>query len=212
VRTLAAVLALSGRAGRTRLGGKIDAGFEAPGRARLELPAPGRPYFTFVANGNEATLVLPRDKRVLRGAPPEATLEALAGVSLGPDELRSIVAGCGYGAGAPASGREFPGGWAAIDVGGTTNWIQQIDGTWRLVAALRGPIEVRYGDFQSGRPLTIRLLSTPGQTGPAVNVTIRPSQVDINQPLGPEVFQVEVPADATPLTLDELRQAGPLGR
>jgi len=29
-------------------------------------------------------------------------------------------------------------------------------------------------------------------------------------PLGPEVFRVEIPASADPITLDELRQVGPL--
>jgi hypothetical protein len=41
---------------------------------------------------------------------------------------------------------------------------------------------------------------------------IRLSQVDVNQPLGDDAFRVEIPADAKPLTLEELRRSGPLGR
>ena len=51
-------------------------------------------------------------------------------------------------------------------------------------------------------------------TGPNANgtdLTLRLSQLEINMPLDAAVFEVEVPADATPLTLDELRRAGPLG-
>jgi hypothetical protein len=35
--------------------------------------------------------------------------------------------------------------------------------------------------------------------------------VNINVPLEPEVFAVDVPAGAEPLTIEELRRAGPLG-
>jgi hypothetical protein len=209
---MAAVLSISGRAGRSRFRANVDAGFEAPGRVRLELPAPGKPLFTFVANGSESTLVLPREGRVLRNAPPAATLDALAGVPLEPDELREIVTGCGFGSGKPSDGRAFDGGWASVAVDGATNWLRQAGGVWRIAAAARGPVDVRYDDFVNGRPSTIRFRTSPQQGGAASDLTIRLSQVDVNEPLGPEVFRVEVPADAKPLTLEELREAGPRGR
>ncbi len=104
---MAAVLSISGKAGNHRLRAKLDAGFEAPARVRLEFPAPGKPIFVYVAIGEDATLVLPREGRVLRGAPPAATLEALAGVAIGPEDLRTIVAGCGFATGAATAGRSF---------------------------------------------------------------------------------------------------------
>jgi hypothetical protein len=201
VRTLAGILAISGRAGTQRFRAKVDAGFEAPARVRLELPAPGKPIFTYVAVGDEATLVLPREGRVLRNAPPAATLEALAGVAIGPGDLRTIVTGCG---------------WVAVDAGDATSWLQQVDGAWRLTAAINGPVEVRYADFSSGRPATIRLRASigqgNGQGASTTDLTIRLSQVDINGPLDSAVFQVDIPPDATPMTLEQLRQAGPLER
>jgi hypothetical protein len=212
VRTMAAILALSGRAAGNRFRANIDAGFEAPARIRLELPAPGKPYFTFVADGRDATLVLPREGRVLRNAPSVATLEALAGVPLSPRELGAILVGCGFATDKPAGGRAFDGGWAAIDIGDATNWLRQVDGAWRIVAASRGPVDVHYVQFAEGRPVTIRLRASPAQRDAATDLTIRLSQVDINEPLGPEVFRVEIPSDAKPMTLEELRQAGPLGR
>jgi hypothetical protein len=212
VRTMAAVLSLSGRAAGARLRAKLDAGFEAPGRVRLELPAPGKPIFTFVAKGESATLLLPRENRVLPNAPPAATLEALAGVSIGPDELRAVVTGCGFHVGQPTAGQSFNSGWAVVDVEDAKTWLQQSAGVWRLAAATRGPLEVRYDEFTSGRPTTIRLRTAPGQAPAPTDLTIRLSQVDINEPLGPGAFEVEIPADAVPLTLDELRRAGPLGR
>jgi hypothetical protein len=39
----------------------------------------------------------------------------------------------------------------------------------------------------------------------------RLSEVEVNPTLDPQTFQQQVPAEATPLTIDELRKAGPLG-
>jgi hypothetical protein len=209
VRTLRGVLALSGRAAGNRFRASVDAGFEAPASVRLELPAPGKPIFTFVASGSQATLLLPREGRVLRDAPPAATLEALAGIALSPEDLRSIISGCGFGAGNPVGGRAFDRGWGSVDVGGALTYLRQVDGRWQLAAATRGPIEVRYDNFVAGAPATVRV-RTPGPE--PTDLTVRLSQVDTNETLGPEVFRVDVPSDASPLTLDELRRAGPLGR
>ena len=69
---------------------------------------------------------------------------------------------------------------------------------------------MRYDEFASGRPGAVRLTATgPNATG--TDLTLRLSQVEINVPLDAAVFEVDVPADATPLTLDELRRSGPLG-
>jgi hypothetical protein len=36
------------------------------------------------------------------------------------------------------------------------------------------------------------------------------SQVETDVPLGPEVFRVQIPASTDPITLEELKQGGPL--
>lgn len=211
VRTITAAMALSGRAGTTKLRGRIDAGFERPASMRLEAPAPfGRPVFVLVAKDGDATLVLYRDGRVLRGAPPQAIVEALAGVALTPDEMRAAVSGCGLGAIEPTEGRAYDGGWVALAAADATAWLRRIDDAWRMAAMARGPLEIRYGDYSSGRPSTVRIRTTADGTAGA-DLTLRLSQVDINTTLHPETFDVEVPADAAPLTLEELRRAGPLG-
>lgn len=211
VKTMTATLGLSGRAGRQGLRGRIDAGFAAPSGLRLEGRAPfGRPVFILAArNDATATLVLPRDNRVLRDAPPAAIVEALAGVSLGPGELRAAVAGCGL-AGAPPSGGTAYGAWAAIDVGEGTQYLRRVDDRWRLEASVRGPLTIEYGDFISNRPSTVRMTTT-GAAGVQTDLRMTLSDVDTNVPLDAEVFTVEVPTGAYPLTLEELRRAGPLG-
>src|SRR5262245_37505706 len=104
VKTITASMGLSGKAGNTKLRGRIDAGFAAPGRVRLEgIPPFGRPVFVLAADGPRTTLVFTRDDRVLRDAPPDRIVEALAGVPVDADALRTIVAGCGFPDGAPSA-------------------------------------------------------------------------------------------------------------
>ena len=208
-RTIEATLGLSGRAGSTNIRGNVDAGFDAPDSVRLEGRHPlGRPVFILVAEGARSTLYLPRDNRVLRDAETSAIVEALVGLSLDGEELRSIVAGCGLGAAQPSQGRTYPRGWVAVDTPGSTTYLRQIEGRWRVVAATRPPLVVHYAGFVSGRAATLRLQAS-GAT--KADLTVRLSDVNINVRLHPETFQVEVPSSADPLSLDELRQAGPLG-
>ena len=209
VRTMQATLGLSGRAGTTTLRGTVDAGFEAPDRIRLEGRHPlGRPVFILAAGGGRSTLYMPRDDRVLRDVPPELIVEALVGVSLAPGELRSLVSGCGFGVAEPAGGREYSGGYVAVDTGGPTTYLRREQNVWRVAAATRPPLTVLYSGFVNGRPATLRVVSSGT---PRADLTVRLSDVNLNVPMDAAVFAVDVPAAAQPLTLDELRRAGPLG-
>lgn len=121
-RTLTAELALSGHAGRTRLRGRVVAGFERPAAMRLEGVAPfGPPAFILVARGGDATLLLPREERVVTGASPEDVLGALTGVALAPADLQAILTGCVVPVPHPTAGRLHGNGWISIDLeGGAT--------------------------------------------------------------------------------------------
>ena len=211
VKTITASMAVSGKAGAAKLRGRIDAGFEAPARARLEGIAPfGKPVFVLVADGGRGTLVLPREDRVLRDAPPDQIVEALAGVRLGPDALRTLVSGCGLTIAAPASGRGFTNGWTAVSVADGTVYLRPNAGGWELAAATSGPVTVLYADYAGGRPSTLRLRAeSQGRT--TADLTLRLSDVEINTTLDPRTFQPALPEHPIPVTLEELRRAGPLG-
>ena len=211
VKTLTVSLALSGKAGRTRLRGRVDAGFAVPSQMRLEGRAPfGRPVFVLTAHRDRAVLTLPRDRRVLSGASAAEIVEALAGVALDADALRTIVSGCGITiADAPADGRSFASGWAAVTVGNGVTYLRRSASAWQIVGARRDTLSVYYSDFQDGRPTTVNLRA--GASGATADIAFHLSQIDVNPTLDPQTFEQEIPADATPLTLDELRRAGPLG-
>ena len=211
VRTITLSIALSGRAGATKLRGHIDAGFAAPARARLEGVAPfGKPAFVLVASGDRGTLVLPRDNRVLRDASPGAIVEALAGVDIGPAAMRALVAGCGFGGAPPDAGRTYADGWAAGSSGDETIYVRQVGGVWRVAAARSGTVTAIYTDGSDGRPVSIRLRAESAGRVTA-DLTLRLSEVDANTSLDPRTFEDAIPPDAVPMTLDELRSAGPLG-
>ena len=211
VRTWTAELGLSGQRGTLKLRGRLIAGL-APGSLYLEAVAPfGRPIFRLAARDDRATLLLPRDRRVLRDAAPADVVEALTGVALGPDELRALVSGCVAPAPAASAGRTYPNGWLAIDLGaGATAFLKQRDGRWRIEAGRLPTLTVEYRDIQNGLPRQLRLRSEPGAT-PDVDLTLDVSQIEVNVTVPDEAFVIEGGDDAVPMTLDELRAAGPLG-
>jgi outer membrane biogenesis lipoprotein LolB len=208
LKSLSAEIAVSGRTGRRRLRARVLAGVAAPSSVRLEAVAPfGPPAFILVATPDRSELYLPRDRRILSGSPTADIVEALTGVRLGADDLRALLGGCPVADPQPARARTFGDQWRAIDLQeGAIAYVQRQGGRWRLVAGTRGTLSMHFDRFSGERPQRIRL-QTPTST-----LTLSLSQVEVNVPLGDEVFRVKVPADADPLTLQELRQAGPLGR
>jgi hypothetical protein len=212
VKTFTAVLAMSGRAGRTKLRGRLEAGFAAPASMRLEGIAPfGRPIFVLTASDERGTLVLSRDNRVVRDAPAGSIVEALAGVPIGAAAMRTIVTGCGLPRDdSPVRGRSYANGWAAIEFPNHVVYLQRVADVWHVAAVTRGTLSVFYSDFERQRPAAIRLRVQDVDRVTA-DITLRVSQADVNTSLDASAFTADVPRDAEPLTLDELRQAGPLG-
>jgi hypothetical protein len=209
VRTLRGELRLSGRAGAERVRGTVIAGFERPASMRLEGVAPfGAPAFVLVARAGEGTLVLPRDGRILRDARPEDILAALTGVALAPADLQAILTGCLLPSPRPMSGRLHAGGVASIELdGGATLFLRRSGAAWQLRAGRRDGWLIEYPSWSGSFPGAVRLQSS-GSAVP-VDLTATLSQIEANIELGPEAFDV-TSRDATPITLEELRDAGPL--
>jgi hypothetical protein len=213
VRTLTAEIGMSGRAGRQKLRGRVVAGFARPTSMRLEGVAPfGPPAFILVARGANATLLLPRDEpRVLRGAKPEDILGALTGVALGPADLQAILTGCVAPAPQATDARRHANGWASINLSdGTILYLQPANqNMWTLRAATRDGWKIEYPAWSGNFPQTVRLQSTRPNVD--VDLTASLSQIETNKDLEDAAFNVNVPSDAVPITIDELRTAGPLG-
>jgi outer membrane biogenesis lipoprotein LolB len=208
--TFTAAMTLSGRAGGERLRGRLHAGFAAPASVRLEAVAPfGQPVFILAAQRDEATLLFPRDKRVLASVKVADVLARLTGVDLGAEDLRLVLSGCLAAGQTPGQGRQWPGGWKAVTLGpDRTSYLRQQDGTWRVVAADEGPWRIDYAAHMNDWPRTVRIRSAA--TGGDVDLTAQLEQLQTNITLPPDAFTVEVPPDAERLSLSDLRSVAPL--
>ena len=219
VSTLSAEVGVSGSIGGRRLRGSLLVGVAPPASARIEAVAPaGQPLFIFVATGDDATLLLPRDNRVLQHGRPDAVLEAVAGPRLDAQQLRETLTGCPPEA-AGVNGRQYGADWRVVAVGPTDVYLRRgaAASRWQVVAALHHAAgggaassewRSEYADFDAGLPRTIRLANADGKR---FDLHLKLSQVETNARMGPEVFRVQIPADAVPVTVDELRRSGPFG-
>lgn len=208
IRTLTAELALSGRAGDQRLRGRVLAGLARDGAIRLEGVAPfGAPLFILAARQDAATLLLPRDRRVLTGVSVADVLERLTGLPLAADELRAALTGC-LGADEAGQGRAWPGGWHGVTFAdGRTVLMRPQQGQMRVVGVDAGRWRADYGEWLNDWPRRVRLRSTDGR----VDLEARLEQLEVNTAIVPEAFEVTVPDGTAPMTLDELRSIAPLG-
>ena len=193
------------------------AGLERPDAVRLEGLAPfGAPAFVFVSKDGRATLLFRATIACFATRRPQQIVEALMGVAMAPPALAAALTGCGV----PRSeagriGRRFGEDQAAIDLAsGATVHLRRQRARWGIVAAVASSpraYTVEYPDWQAERPDAFA--SGPAMVRPSIaDLSVTLSQVDINTELDPAAFEVDVPADAAPITLDELRDAGPLGQ
>lgn len=194
--------------------GRILTGLESGGAVRLEAPAPfGAPFFILAGRDEKATLVLPRERRVIKDVAVSAVLERLTGLALGADDLRLIVSGCLVEHASPAEGRHWPGGWQSVAIGPErVAYLRTSEGRPVLVAADYGRWRVDYSQHLSGFPRVVRVRSAdaPAQADDAIDITARVEQLEVNTQINPRAWSVDVPSDADPMTLDDLRSIAPL--
>jgi hypothetical protein len=213
VSSISAEVGVSGSVGGRRVRGRLLAGLAAPESVYIEAPAPfGAPLFVIGGTGGTATLLLPRDRRVLERAATDAILEAVTGVPLDAAELRSTMTGCTTAI-TGSEGIAYGDSWRVVQ-GDEARYLrrERPADPWRLVAVVhRGADGWRadYRNFANGLPTSIRLVSAEDDR---FDLRLELSQVETNVDLPPATFRVAVPAGVQPITLEELRAGGPLSR
>jgi hypothetical protein len=208
LKTLSTEIRLSGRAGGERLRGTLHAGLAAPGALRFEAVAPfGPPVFVLAGRENRATMLFPRDRRVLEDVPLADVLDRLTALALDADAIRRVLTGC-LADTAPTAGRAWGGGWMAVTLGSEiTAYLRAANGQTVVAAADYGPWLVDYADHGSGFARTVRIRSRePGR----VDATARLEQLEVNVAIDDGAFVVEVPPEAERITLNDLRAIAPL--
>jgi hypothetical protein len=170
---------------------------------RLNGVAFGRTVFAMGGRLDRATIVV--SDRFLT-ARADDIVEALVGVRLAPREIVAVVSGCVSPDADVRSARRFGPETLALDVGSARVYLQRHDARWRVVAGEIGArLVVSYDRFAGVWPGRILLAS--GDTGRRTVVTIRADDPELNRVFPAATFDVDVPAKATPMTLDELRSA-----
>jgi hypothetical protein len=145
----------------------------------------------------------------------------LTGVRRNADTLAALVSGCAVPNPDAGPGQRNGAGWIATRLqGGPTVYLREEAGHFRL---LRGTQDadgvtttewsIEYREFSSAFPSAVRLRERrPGPMGADVvtDLTLRVSQLEVNVTINAAAFDLTVPPDASPISLDELRQQGPL--
>ena len=211
-RSIEGELSLSGRAGDERVRGRILTGLEAGGAVRLEAVAPfGAPFFILAGRNERATLVLPRERRVLKDTGVADVLGRITGLTLGAEDLRLIVSGCLVEQAAPSDGRQWGSEWKAVPTAPERVASLRMQGVQPVLTAPDyGSWHVDYSAHASGFPRVVRVRSAAQAGGNAIDITARIEQLEVNTSINPRAWSVDVPSDADPMTLDELRSIAPL--
>jgi hypothetical protein len=216
VQSLTAEIAVSGSVNGQRIRARLIGGFTHPS-VRLEAVAPfGAPLFTFVATGNEGTLLLPRDGRVVEHGSPAEVMAAVAGVPLAANDMLRTLTACAI-PNRLDSPLAIGDSWrTSAGPGGAKIYMHRdsATGPWRLVTYLHGGDALHwswradYDDFHDGLPHVVRLVSADQRR---FNLELKLSQLELNVQLRPEVFRVDVPPSAERISVDELKRSGLLG-
>lgn len=176
---------------------------------QLRMTAAFTTVFVLVANDGGATLLLNRDRRVVRDARADEILDALVGIKVTPADLQAMITGCVVPEPRATGGRQHGSGWVSIDLdGGATLYLQRARDVWRVRAARQGDWVIEYPAWQAGSRFPPQMwISTSGSVPVDLRAAI--DDVEINVKLTDADFTVPI-RDEAPMTLEELRESGPL--
>ncbi|MGC4080966.1 MAG: hypothetical protein QM736_02325 [Vicinamibacterales bacterium] len=139
ISTISAEVGVSGSVAGSRVRGRLLTGLASPDSLYMEAPAPfGAPVFVLGASQGDATLVLPRDRRVLEHGRPEDVLAAVTGVPLTPADLKATLTGCIARADDAGEARAVGANWRVLD-GDERRYLRRENASspWRLVSVVR---------------------------------------------------------------------------
>jgi hypothetical protein len=204
VTTFAPTLRLSGRVAGSRVPGlTVLAAVTVTGGIRLQATAASRTIFELAGTNDRATFFWREDNRVAI-ARAEELVDALIGLKLGADALLPILTGCVTRSTTVTTGARY-GDLLAISTDSERVFLRQEPGGWRARYGEVQGLKVDYRWQPGPWPREIVIGAKPG-TPSEVRLVVRIDDgAIVDAPLGPETFNLNVPASATPMTLDELR-------
>ena len=188
---------------------RARAAVKRPGFMRLEGMAPfGAPAFILIANPQDATLLLPRERQVVSDASASELLYSLSGLSLEPDDVQALLTGCVTQNGVSLSARTYGDDWIAIELSdGAIVYSRRTEMTPTISMGTVGDLVVEYSEHIRGLPRRLRIQS--GASMMPTDLTIELTQVNVNTVINPEVFEVSVPRAFTSVAFDDFLLQSP---
>ena len=206
--TYAATIRVHGHVGQESLGATIIGLVTAADQISLSAPVMfGSPAFVLGGTLDTATLWLPRNKRVVT-ARADDIVEALTGLRLSPNALLAMLSGCVATADTVTASALY-GPLGAITTDGGRAFLERQDGRWRITRGITNGLIIEYSDLRGDWPRAVRVSSETART-PVVSLSMTMEQIDVNLPHSAKDFVVKPSPDAEPMSLEDLRAAGPL--
>lgn len=206
-RSYGALLRASGRVGDQRLWPvEIEAALTADQSIYLNALAGGQTVFVLAGTGGRSSLWLRADQRVTTAATADI-LDAIIGISVTPAELLAILSGCVTRDTAVVRA-ERQDRFLTITTRDARVYLTQEGTVWRTRAAVTPSFTIEFGGLAKPAPGEIWVWSAPN--APRAQLHLRASEVALNSSIPADVFTLPSAAkSATPLSLEELRAAGP---
>jgi hypothetical protein len=207
VRSFRGALALTGRIGSRRIPGLASATLYVAatraGQIGIEARVSGQLAFRLGGNAERATLLLREGNRVVM-APAGDIVDALIGLPVPPDRLLAVLTGCVAVDGRFERAERF-GDRLQITSRDAIVFLYQTAGQWTVRAGTFNSMLVDYRRVDAAGPREVFIQASAPPS--SVAVTLRIMDPEFDPALPPSAFAVNVPADAMPLSLDELRDA-----
>jgi hypothetical protein len=208
-RTYSAAMRVSGRAGEQRIWPlALDVAVAVDRSIYMGATVAGRSIFVLAGTAGQATLWLRREERSVT-APPADILEAILGIPLPPERLVALFTGC-VTTDQVVSAASQRGRVMTIDTTDARVHLERRDSGWQTRAGESEGFVVEFARESSSFPQKIWIRSAAGRE-PRVAIDVTVSDLEVNGAIPPRVFSPPAGAAAAqPMTIEELRAAGPL--
>jgi hypothetical protein len=193
-----------GRAPEGSFDARLAVLFERPQLLRVELlGAFGGTRWSAVAKEGEITAYFPSKKHYLREPEVAEVVERLLGIRLEAREMMAALSGAGFPSGKPGAIHGYRRGSARVlELGERPEWILEIGEDGQVLSGRTEGYRIAYPTSWKSRgrmfPDELRIENE------SLLARLETSDVDVNVPLEPDTFVLEVPPDAVRLRPAEI--------
>jgi len=213
VKSYVGALGLSGKVGSQRIWRvSIESAVTAAREIYLGATVSGRPVFLLAGTDERATLWLRGDDDRAVTAPAADIVEALIGVRLDARRVLAVLSGCATLTPDVDTGvARQVGRLVRVATGDGAVYLEKRTERWTTRAAEVDGETDEYAWKEGPYPADVWFWSDPKSPPPAASLHLSVNDLRVNDPVPASFFRPSEGAlRATPMTIEELRKAGPL--